>query len=450
MKTLSEIAQLLDDNQLAEAIIALQNYLERHPNPAFEKELATIRSVFDDVNRDWKNGILEKTTYKVRLERVKMLLYRLLDRLAPHYQTPPRQPTTSAPPPAKSKEGLFNKVFDTLKDVFTNRTSASPPRSIPASAPVIEPKLPAEEEMSAGAEPPEELEMEMGSEAAEPPPAPAAAAPETPSPAASPFQKGKILYAIPNQMALATVSRCKIKIAPEQISDEELNSGLSPEEKAAASQEPLKITSMMKVELQEAQEGDNFEIVARNSPEQPILPFMPTEWSFDITPRRPGHYAILLRVTAKIQVPGFGERPFDVAVLDRAIQVNTSAQESSVSAFEEQSVPDPNWDEQDEKAVEHALLRGRVDLAIARIVNFVQDKDEDFKNTLLLLQFRWNDNSNQLQNKLISAADWDLVNNQVRFGITQLLEELKKNFAPGVVAPDMDWRNEEQLLRKQL
>jgi len=244
--------------------------------------------------------------------------------------------------------------------------------------------------------------------------------------------------------------RCRVRIAPAQISDDELFDGLLPEERSAAAKESIKITSVMKVALVEAQEGDNFDIVFRNNEEQPILPFMPTEWSFDVTPRRPGHYALLLRVTAKIQIPGFGERPFDVAVLDRAIQVNTTDEPSAQVDFQEQPIPDPEWDQEDERAVGHALLHGRVDLAIERIINFVQDKDTDFRDTLLLLQFRWNDNSNQLQNKLISATDWDRVNNQVRYAITQLLEELRQHFSPGSIASNMDWKKGEQLLREQL
>lgn len=442
MKTLLQIELLLDNDQISEAFTAIEDYLQAYPYPSYEKELMTIRSLFQESNNEWARGVIDKTAYKAQLEQVKKRLYQLLSRLSPR-QSPPNRPAKSAARPTKSKGGIFNRAIEKLKDVFTSGAS-SPARSIPANAEAVE-RAPQLEEMSAGAGPPEEVNTST-----EPP---ETAEPGTPKPGtatASPFQKGKILYAIPNEMALATVSRCNIKIAPEQISDEELRSGLTAEEKAAATQESLKITSVMKVELQEAQEGDNFEIVSRNNSEQPILPFMATEWSFDITPRRPGHYALLLRVTAKVQVPGFGERPFDVAVLDRAIQVNTSDQAAPKIDFEEQAIPDPNWDSNDEKAVEHALLQGRVDLAIARIVNFVQDKDEDFRNTLLLLQFRWNDNSNQLQHKLISAADWDLVNNQVRFGITQLLEELKRNYAPGITSSNMDWKKEEKLLREQL
>lgn len=440
MKTLADIKALLANDQMAEAIEALKAYLDRTDQMGLKRQLRRIERSYQEHEKDWQLGQITKEQYQQALQQTAFEVRELID------QASERQPRSAPPPkagsrPTKSRGGIIGKTLDSLKGmIFGGGAKSSPPA--PSSSKEID--WEEMEEMSAGAEPP----ASAVEESAPPPPSPAPAQPASP---ASPFQKGKILYAIPGHMALAKVTKCRIRIAPEQISDDELSSGLSPEERKAATNESIKITSVMKVELVEGQENaDNFEIVSRNSPEQPILPFMPTEWAFDVTPKRPGHYALLLRVTAKVQIAGFGERPFDVAVLDRAIQVSTDGEVVTVEDFSEQAVPDPDWDPADEKAVEQALSIGRIDIAIERIINFVQDKDSEFRDTLLLLQFRWSDNSNQLMNKLISASDWDKVNNQVRFAITQLLGKLKKHFAPEVTTPDMDWQAEEKVLREQL
>lgn len=467
MKALFKIRELIAAGALAEAITATEHHLELFPNDQERKKLILLKKDYQKAKEELSIGILNPAQYENKIDQVIRSLKDMLTRLFPQQQQQQHQeqakeqeqhqqsspPPATAPPP-KPRGGIFDKVIDIFKDLSPSKPKRSKPGAgasqptrsgsavgsskedfeVNEEVPPI--YFPRQEEMSAGAPPP-------------PPPAPAPSPPPA-TEVSSPFQKGKILYAIPDQMAMAIASRCRVRIAPEQISDDELFAGLQPKERETAAKESIKITSVMKVALVEAQEGDNFDIVSRNNEEQPILPFMPTEWSFDVTPRRPGHYALLLRVTAKIQIPGFGERPFDVAVLDRAIQVNTTDEPSAQVDFQEQPIPDPEWDQEDERAVAHALLHGRVDLAIERIINFVQDKDTDFRDTLLLLQFRWNDNSNQLQNKLISAADWDRVNNQVRYAIIQLLEELKQHFAPGTSSSTMDWKKGEQLLREQL
>ena len=205
----------------------------------------------------------------------------------------------------------------------------------------------------------------------------------------------------------------------------------------------------MRVELEDAQQKDNFTITHRNSPEQPILPFTFTEWGFEVTPKRPGHYALLLRVIAKLNIPGFGERPFDVATLDRAIQVTATASAEEREPFTTQTIPDPTWDKDDQQAAEQALAAGRADKAIERLANFVQDKDQEFHLQLILLQGRWNDNTNQLQEGRIRAEDWDVVNNKVRFAVIQLMKKIQEAFPEsGDEGGSIDWQKESDTLKE--
>ncbi|MEL7250072.1 MAG: hypothetical protein AAFO03_16715 [Bacteroidota bacterium] len=447
---LENINRLLQDDKLTEGIAALEQFLRRQPGGlALRQRLAKLKTEIAALDQQYEEAEISKEEHGSARVILKRDLLELLRGIEQTYNRP------SAPASAPTRPrggGLLDRALEAIRKRWQRPTRDNdirpPSPRIPSKPKDLDDMAagPVEEDFPMETAPPEEA-ME-----GEPPPPTSAPPPQTPNAPAptspteiggvqNPFQAGKILYAIPPSMKLSEPVRCRIRIATQALQDSVLESGLSEEEKDNASREGIQITSVMKVELEEAHDqNSSFEIVARNTAEQPILPFMPTEWTFDVTPKRPGHYALLLRVTAKVQIPGFGERPFDVAVLDRAIQVTTTGKAVDLEAFEEQPIPDPSWDDADEEAVHQALRVGRVDRAIERIINFVQDKDSDFHNTLLLLQFRWSDNSNQLQQQLISANDWDVVNNRVRLSITKLLTELRQNFSSAVATTEVDWK----------
>ncbi len=451
------IYELLRSRNLKRAIFELEALVTKALNSGtgsrklsvLQKELTQIKDRWKTAAQDHRMGMIEDNDFRNKESQLIMELIQLLD----YYSAVDRQEETSAPspPPASTSPpkggSFFDRVVDAVRDRWPKRerpASSAPPVNPRVTQPKDLDEMIEEEAVESSAPFPPEVE-ESASGGSAPPPAPAPAPPQPSETLAggvqSPFQEGKILYAIPPNMKLSEAVRCKIRIAQKELEDQVMTSGLSEEEKRNATEEGIKITQVMKVELVEAQEQDpSFEIIGRNSAEQPILPFMPTEWAFDITPKRPGHYALLLRVSAKIQIPGFGERAFDVAVLDRAIQVTTTGVAVDPDSFEEQPIPDPTWDEADEQAVHQALSLGRVDRAIERIINFVQDKDLEFRDTLLLLQFRWNDNSNQLAEQMITTSDWDKVNNQVRKSITVLLVELREHFSVVVTGPSPVWK----------
>ncbi|MEL7428032.1 MAG: hypothetical protein AAFN81_33925 [Bacteroidota bacterium] len=448
---LENINRLLRDDKLTEGITALEQFLRRQPGGlALRQRLAKLKAEIAALDQQYAAAEISEEEHRSAQAILKRDLLELLRGIEQTYNRP------SAPASAPTRPrggGLLDRALEAIRKRWPRSTRdrdiRPPSPRIPSKPKEIDEMVvgPVEEEFPMEATPPEEaMEGEPPSPptSAPPPQTPSAPAPTSPTQIGgvqNPFQAGKILYAIPPSMKLSEPVRCRIRIATQALEDSVLESGLSEEEKDNATREGIQITSVMKVELEEAHDqGNSFEIVARNTAEQPILPFMPTEWTFDVTPKRPGHYALLLRVTAKVQIPGFGERPFDVAVLDRAIQVTTTGEAVDLDAFEEQPIPDPSWDDADEEAVHQALRIGRVDRAIERIINFVQDKDSDFHSTLLLLQFRWSDNSNQLQQQLISASDWDVVNNRVRLSITKLLAELRQNFSSAVATSDVDWK----------
>ncbi|MFK7969452.1 MAG: hypothetical protein AB8F95_03745 [Bacteroidia bacterium] len=341
----------------------------------------------------------------------------------------------------KAKPSFLKKVINMI---MPSRTASARPdilttrkRDMPDMADLM-PKMMDRERESM---PMESAEVEEIEEMAPPPPpVPSAPAPPMRSaqPAASasaapprssqptpvnPFKKGNILYSIPEQMKLKEASRCRVRIAPEEIDAAVLERDLSEAEKENAKTEGIRTTSVMKVELEELGDHGQFEIVFRSDEEQPVFPFDFTEWEFDVTPKRPGHGALLLRVTAKVVLEGFGEKGMNVAVLDRAILVTTDGSTVLSSSFKKQPIPDPVWDPEDEKAVRSFVAEGQLNKAIARINNYIADKDEDTLGMLLVLQNRWNTNTNKLEENRIRHEDWDVVNSQVSHSVLAVLED---------------------------
>lgn len=419
------IYRILEEGGLPAAIEAFDTFIRQGMQwgidwstlKAVRQELDQLKAKYDKALDDYRRAAIPVEQWQRTQAMLKHDLLKLLDRTIPKSRM--EEEVASAPSPAPDMWPP-----DELDDHAEEETSGSGSRG-GGESPI------------AGSPPPE------------PEPSPQAPSGSQFGNTQNPFQKGKILYAIPPNMKLAEAIRCRIRIAPEALEDETLRSGLTDEERRHATEEGIRITPVMKVELVEAQAQEaSFEILSRNSAEQPILPFMPTEWAFDVTPKRPGHYALLLRVSAKIQIAGFGERSFDVAVLDRAIKVTTTDEALNPVAFEEQPIPDPTWDEADDQAVYQALTIGRVDRAIERIINFVQDKDVQVRDTLILLQFRWNDNSNHLQQGIITTADWDTINNQVRRAIGGLLKELRTHFSEIVHGESQAWERLNALLSR--
>ena len=448
-----ELEKLLAQNDVEIALKRLDAYCKNkncHESDEYDV-IILLQGRLARLKRDLQLEKIDNNYYESQLEDITRAVFRLINDIVDG------ESVTSSLPKTSKSTPFHDSIFDLIKervkklpDLFWPKKSAQSP-------------LNNNTETTA---PPEELGVDLNDGDFEPIMPPSSPAPtiepesvpqenHTSDPkkvggAESPFKKGKILYAIPEQMSLADSSRCLVRIAPDHITTDELEFGLKKEEKEIGKNESLKITQVMKVELVEANDLGNFDITARNSEEQPILPFGFTEWTFDVRSKRPGHHALLLRVSAKINIPSYGERAFDVAVLDRAVIVTTSAQAQQELSFTEQEIPDPSWDEEDEQAVINALELGRTDKALERIANFVQDKDRDFQTEVIMLQSRWNDNANQLAENLVTASDWDVLNNRIRHSIIKLLESLKLSYPIDGEGKSMDWKKEKEALANEV
>jgi hypothetical protein len=278
---------------------------------------------------------------------------------------------------------------------------------------------------------------EMPPEAAAPVPENGGGAPQAP---ASSFSEGRILYAIPDRMTISQATICRVRIAHGSLADELLSADLTEAERAAARREKIRITPVMEVHLEDASgAADHFRIHAQTSTEQLVLPGELTEWSFAVTPQRPGHFALLLRVTAKVNVPGFGEKQKDISVLNRSIEVTTTATPEEETPFALQPVPDPVWDVEDEAAVIQSIQSNRLEKAIERMANFLFDKNEELHHQLILLQGRWNETHDFFLQQLITLNEWQVATQKTRMGLLALLREVSETYPPSGKGKAQDW-----------
>ncbi|MCB0639637.1 MAG: hypothetical protein KDC54_23595, partial [Lewinella sp.] len=313
----------------------------------------------------------------------------------------------------------------------------------------ISPRIPHSDRPDFSREEPDRMtEGEEASSPPSPPPAPAPV-PEAPraenggggpaAPGSSAFSEGRILYAIPDKMALQQPTNCRVRIAHGSLADELLSANLTETERAAVRKETIQITPVMVVELEEATGSENFRIHAQSSLEQLVLPGDYTEWVFAVTPLKPGHFALLLRVTAKVNVPGFGERQKDISVLNRAIEVTATGEVKVDTTFSMQPVPDPVWNIEDEAAVIQSIQLNRLDKAIERLANFLFDKDRDLHNQLILLQGRWSETYDFFIKQLITLNEWQVASQKTRLGLLGLLRDVSEIYAPAGKSKEHDW-----------
>ncbi|RMF04305.1 MAG: hypothetical protein D6772_00760 [Bacteroidetes bacterium] len=343
---------------------------------------------------------------------------------------PDLQTLDEAPPLARPKGGFMQRTWERLGELLSTGKRPSPTNSPNDTESNSRVARKTSSPLAQGGSPPKRSSPPASRSRGNPSPDKSASVPpgapaSVPEAKTNPFQAGKLLYVVPSRMPLHEISTCRIRIAPEHLQDAILKVKLNQNERAQAQTEAIRMTEVMRVELLNyPTDTDHFRISCRNNLEQPVFPFTVSEWIFDVVPQRPGKYALLIRVTAKINYAG-AERSFDLVVLNRAVEVVTSGSEPVELIESIQPIPDNDWDETDELFVNQALQNNQIARAIERLANFVQDKDADLHIALLLQQARWNDNSNKLNLGLIATADWDLVNNQVRYAITQVHEQIK-------------------------
>ena len=124
---------------------------------------------------------------------------------------------------------------------------------------------------------------------------------------------GRILYSIPEKMEVDVKERIEVRIT--QNITENLTRGLKGQ--GVPQTELIKVGTFMKARLT----GDNFDITPLSHEEQPVLPEVVTQWSWDVTPLEPGNQTLNLLVTVRIKIQGDGEEYWDYPVLDRYIDV---------------------------------------------------------------------------------------------------------------------------------
>ncbi len=205
---------------------------------------------------------------------------------------------------------------------------ATPPTEMPGEAPA-EAVAPAEEAAPAEAAAPEEAPAVAPAEesaavesAALPAPDPALLARQ----ALDRLETGRLLYNPPAQMEYGLPERVEARISLNP--DESLSGGLLGI--GAPIEEPLQVATFMKIHLT----GSGFDILPLSSEEQIVAGDTYTQWSWDVTPRASGTQNLVLVVTARVKIPGFGEDLKDLQVVERQIEVQVSPVQAAQLFFQ--------------------------------------------------------------------------------------------------------------------
>lgn len=134
------------------------------------------------------------------------------------------------------------------------------------------------------------------------------------------LRESKIVFNPPPKMRQGQTERIEARIPFEDIGPT-LIEGLKG--KGVPQVENIKVGSIMKVVLTGDQ--DAFVIQKFSSDEQTVAGKPFAQWEWDVTPLQSGNHSLHLQVTATIYVPGRGEKPYDIPVLHRQIEVEIDA-----------------------------------------------------------------------------------------------------------------------------
>jgi len=130
------------------------------------------------------------------------------------------------------------------------------------------------------------------------------------------LRESKILFNPPLQMQQGRKERVEVRISSEDIGPA-LSEGLKGT--GTPQVDSVRVSPVMKVVLT----GDEgaFNIDNLSVEEQTVAGKPFAQWDYDVTPLKSGTQSLHLQVIAIIHIPERGEKPFEVPVIDKPIQV---------------------------------------------------------------------------------------------------------------------------------
>lgn len=134
---------------------------------------------------------------------------------------------------------------------------------------------------------------------------------------------GRVLFNPPQEMKVGVKERVEVRIT--KTITEDLTVGLRG--RGVPQIEEIKVGTLMKVRLM----GDSFDMKALSHEEQVVAGEGFTQWDWDVTPLKSGIQTLLLTVTVRIKIPGYGEEKIDYPVFERQIKVKVSPIYSTIN-----------------------------------------------------------------------------------------------------------------------
>jgi hypothetical protein len=198
------------------------------------------------------------------------------------------------------------------------------------------------------------------------------------------LQLGKLICQIPDQMRIGRDYSCEIRIAPAELAEEAFRRGLSPD---APAKDTLTISKVMMVELEESGNQASFRIKPESPVEQIVIAGDYTFWRYNILPLRAGEHRLLVKVTAKLNSPTYGERSRGLLVWKKLVEVATDFQTTQPGFTIVQD--NRNGIYLDAEHLKDLLGKARIETVIQQLKDFLRAFDRVLYNQLVLIEQRF-------------------------------------------------------------
>ena len=243
--------------------------------------------------------------------------------------------------------------------------------------------------------------------------------------------KGKLAYYLPTKAKINQRVKCNIRIAKKELADYIIKESLEPESELKG----IEIGELMIVTLKENSINEHLIINALSTEEQSIQSGSFTEWVFELLPKKVGFTSLMLRVTMKVLVEGFGERKKDVLLICHELEITNNVVAGQECYFN-QFTQLYEWTDSFKDKIYNLIKNNETGLALTNLINIFQKYDLDIFNMMVLLQSQWNEGRNKNLLNLISINDWMMIQTKVNFGILELMKNLENGNNSKIVLED--------------
>ena len=231
---------------------------------------------------------------------------------------------------------------------------------------------------------------------------------------------GNLIYSIPSNLKIGINSICRIRISKTELKEILLKKGMDYNLKV----DEIEINDLMIVTLIENSLKEHLIIKGLSTEEQIISDVYYSEWQYSLTPVRIGFTSVVLRVSMKDILKGFGERKKDVFLLNQDIEISRGQAKEDTKYIQDYKKLF-NWTNEFKSEIYNHISKNDTGLALSKLINFFQNIDIELFNLIMILQSQWNEGKNKNLLNLISLNNWMIIQTRVNYGILELIKNIE-------------------------